>query len=223
MRFGVIVFPGSNCDHDTYHVVKEVLECSVNFIWHKETNLKYYDCIVVPGGFSYGDYLRAGAIAKFSPIMKSVVNFAKEGGLVFGICNGFQVLVESGLLPGSLITNNKVKFLSKEVTLKVNSSSSIFTRKLVPGDLLKMPIAHKQGNYQIDADGLKKLMDNEQIAFTYHQIDGLSPNGSIANIAGVFNKNKNVLGMMPHPERAADKILRSQDGLRIFKSILSTV
>ena len=221
MRFGVIVFPGSNCDHDAYHVVKKVLDCSVNFIWHKETNLDYYDCLIVPGGFSYGDYLRAGAIAKFSPIMKSVVEFAKKGGLVFGICNGFQVLVESGLLPGALITNNKVKFLSREVTLSVASTSSPFTQELAIGDLLNMPIAHKQGNYQIDADDLKQLQDNDQIAFTYHQKDGGSPNGSVSNIAGIFNENKNVLGMMPHPERAADEILASQDGLRIFKSILS--
>ena len=221
MRFGVIVFPGSNCDHDSYHVVKKVLNCSVNFIWHKETNLDFYDCLIVPGGFSYGDYLRAGAIAKFSPIMISVIEFANKGGLVFGICNGFQVLVESELLPGALITNNKVKFLSREVTLSVESTSSSFTKELSKGDLLKMPIAHKQGNYQISDDGLKQLQDNEQIAFTYHQADGKSPNGSVANIAGIFNAKKNVLGMMPHPERAADEILASQDGLRIFKSILS--
>lgn len=221
MRFGVIVFPGSNCDHDAYHVVNKILECSVNFIWHKETNLDYYDCIIVPGGFSYGDYLRAGAIAKFSPIMKSVVDFANKGGLVFGICNGFQVLVESELLPGALITNEKVKFLSREVTLNVESLSSPFTKDMEKGDLLKMPIAHKQGNYQISKDGLKGLQDNEQIAFTYYQKDGGNPNGSVGNIAGVFNKNKNVLGMMPHPERAADEILASQDGLQIFKSILS--
>ena len=149
MRFGVIVFPGSNCDHDAYHVVKKVLNCSVNFIWHKETNLDFYDCLIVPGGFSYGDYLRAGAIAKFSPIMKSVIEFANKGGLVFGICNGFQVLVESELLPGALITNNKVKFLSREVTLSVESTSSPFTQELSKGDLLNMPIAHKQGNYQL--------------------------------------------------------------------------
>tara|TARA_B100001029_G_C15062623_1_gene459924 strand:- start:4016 stop:4687 length:672 start_codon:yes stop_codon:yes gene_type:complete len=222
MRFGVIVFPGSNCDHDAYHVIKNRLNCSVNFIWHKETNLDYYDCLIIPGGFSYGDYLRAGAIAKFSPIMKSVVEFANKGGLVFGICNGFQVLVESGLLPGALITNNKVKFLSREVTLSVVSTSSLFTQNLTSGTLLKMPIAHKQGNYRIDEDNLKKLEDNNQIAFTYHQKDGKSPNGSIANIAGIFNFNKNVLGMMPHPERAADEILSSQDGLRIFKSILGS-
>lgn len=221
MRFGVLVFPGSNCDHDAYHVVKKVLDCSVNFIWHKETNLDYYDCLIVPGGFSYGDYLRAGAIAKFSPIMKSVLEFTNKGGLVFGICNGFQVLVESGLLPGALITNNKVKFISREVTLSVASTSSPFTQDLATGDLLKMPIAHKQGNYQIDTDGLKQLKDKGQIAFTYKQKDGGSPNGSVANIAGIFNENKNVLGMMPHPERAADEILASQDGLRIFKSILS--
>lgn len=221
MRFGVIVFPGSNCDHDTYHVVNKILNCSVNFIWHKEINLDYYDCLIIPGGFSYGDYLRAGAIARYSPIMKSVVEFANKGGLVFGICNGFQVLVESKLLPGALITNNKVKFLSREVTLEVASTSSPFTNGLSEGEFMKMPIAHKQGNYQISDDGLKQLQDNEQIAFTYHQKDGGSPNGSVGNIAGVFNTQKNVLGMMPHPERAADEILASQDGLKIFKSILS--
>ena len=153
--------------------------------------------------------------------MKSVVEFANKGGLVFGICNGFQVLVESKLLPGALITNNKVKFLSREVTLEVASTSSPFTNGLSEGEFMKMPIAHKQGNYQISDDGLKQLQDNEQIAFTYHQKDGGSPNGSVGNIAGVFNTQKNVLGMMPHPERAADEILASQDGLKIFKSILS--
>lgn len=221
MRFGVIVFPGSNCDHDAYHVVKHVLNCSVKFIWHKETNLDFYDCLIIPGGFSYGDYLRAGAIAKFSPIMKSVVEFANKGGLVFGICNGFQVLVESELLPGALITNNKVKFLSREVTLKVSSNSSPFTKELNIGDLLKMPIAHKQGNFQISDDGLKQLQDNNQIAFTYHQKEGGSPNGSVGDIAGIFNEKKNVLGMMPHPERAAEDMLASQDGLKIFQSLLS--
>jgi len=221
MRFGVIVFPGSNCDHDAYHVVKKVLNCSVNFIWHKETNLDYYDCLIIPGGFSYGDYLRAGAIATFSPIMKSVVDFASKGGFVFGICNGFQVLVESELLPGALITNNKVKFLSREVNLSVESTSSPFTQNLAKGDLLKMPIAHKQGNYQITDEALKQIQDKDQIAFTYYQKDGGSPNGSVANIAGVFNEKKNVLGMMPHPERAAENILSSQDGLKIFESILS--
>ena len=221
MKFAVIVFPGSNCDYDAYYVIKKHLQVSVNFVWHQDSNLSKYDCIIIPGGFSYGDYLRAGAIARYSPIMKSVVEFANKGGLVFGICNGFQVLVESELLPGALITNNKVKFLSREVTLEVISTSSPFTNELSKGDLLKMPIAHKQGNYQISDDGLNQLQDNEQIAFTYHQKDGGSPNGSVGNIAGVFNSQKNVLGMMPHPERAADEILASQDGLKIFKSILS--
>lgn len=220
MRFGVIVFPGSNCDHDAYYVIKKLLNSTVDFIWHKESNLEHYDCLIVPGGFSYGDYLRAGAIARFSPIMKSVVDFAAQGGLVLGICNGFQVLVESGLLPGALITNKKVKFLSRDVTLKVESVQSPFTKDMELNDHLTMPMAHKQGNYQTSEDGLKKLQDNDQIAFTYVQYDKGNPNGSIANIAGIFNKEKNVLGMMPHPERAADPVLSSQDGLKIFNSLL---
>tara|TARA_B100000029_G_C17163916_1_gene810691 strand:+ start:82 stop:696 length:615 start_codon:yes stop_codon:yes gene_type:complete len=201
-------------------VIKKLLNSTVDFIWHKESNVEHYDCLIVPGGFSYGDYLRAGAIARFSPIMKSVVDFADKGGLVLGICNGFQVLVESGLLPGALITNKKVKFLSRDVTLKVESVQSPFTKELKLNDHLTMPMAHKQGNYQTSEDGLKKLHDNDQIAFTYVQHDKGSPNGSIANIAGIFNKEKNVLGMMPHPERAADPVLSSQDGLKIFNSLL---
>tara|TARA_B000000557_G_scaffold260435_1_gene257831 strand:- start:616 stop:1293 length:678 start_codon:yes stop_codon:yes gene_type:complete len=220
MRFGVIVFPGSNCDHDAYYVINNHLKCSVEFVWHKETNLNNYDCIVIPGGFSYGDYLRAGAIARFSPIMKSVIEFANRGGLVIGICNGFQVLIESGLLPGALITNSNVKFLSTEVTLEVVGPSTSFTKNLKSGQLLRMPIAHKQGNYQISSEGLKDLETNNQIAFKYHQKDKSNPNGSIVNIAGVYNKEKNVLGMMPHPERATEKILGSQDGLVIFESII---
>tara|TARA_B100000941_G_scaffold287764_1_gene263497 strand:- start:1553 stop:2230 length:678 start_codon:yes stop_codon:yes gene_type:complete len=221
MRFGVIVFPGSNCDHDAYYVINNFLKCSVEFVWHKETNLNNYDCIVIPGGFSYGDYLRAGAIARFSPIMKSVIEFANRGGLVIGICNGFQVLIESGLLPGALITNSNVKFLSTEVTLEVVGKLTPFTQNLKAGQLLRMPIAHKQGNYQISSEGLEDLKANNQIAFKYHQRDKSNPNGSVVNIAGVYNKEKNVLGMMPHPERAAEKILGSQDGLVIFESIIS--
>lgn len=220
MRFGILVFPGSNCDHDAYYVVKKMLKCPVEFIWHKESNLEFYDCLIVPGGFSYGDYLRAGAIARFSPIMKSVVAFADKGGLVMGICNGFQVLVESMLLPGALIPNKKVKFLSRDVTLKVESSTSPFTAGLELGERLVMPMAHKQGNYQISDDGLMKLQDHDQIAFTYMEASGDSPNGSTANIAGIFNEGKNVLGMMPHPERAADPVLSSQDGMKIFESLL---
>ena len=184
-RFGVIVFPGSNCDHDAYYVINNHLKCSVEFVWHKETNLNNYDCIVIPGGFSYGDYLRAGAIARFSPIMKSVIEFANRGGLVIGICNGFQVLIESGLLPGALITNSNVKFLSTEVTLEVVGPSTSFTKNLKSGQLLRMPIAHKQGNYQISSEGLKDLEANNQIAFKYYQKDKSNQNGSIVNIAGV--------------------------------------
>ena len=220
MRFGVIVFPGSNCDHDAYYVVNKILNCSVNFIWHKETNLDYYDCLIIPGGFSYGDYLRAGAIARYSPIMKSVVEFANKGGLVFGICNGFQVLVESELLPGALITNNKVKFLSREVTLEVTSTSSPYTNGLAMGELMKMPIAHKQGNFIADKDTLKMLQDQDRIAFRYVKGRKGNPNGSTDRIAGILNKKRNVLGMMPHPERAAESILGSDDGIDIFNSII---
>jgi len=220
MRIAVIVFPGSNCDHDAYHVFKNVLELNVDFIWHKESDLKKYDAILVPGGFSYGDYLRTGAIARFSPIMSALIQESKKGKPIFGICNGFQILIESGLLPGALIVNQNVRFLSQNVTLEVATTNSIYTHSLKKGQQLIMPIAHKQGNYIADSDTLKKLQDEDRVIFRYHKGKGGNPNGSMERIAGIINKERNVLGMMPHPERAAEDILGSKDGLGIFKSLI---
>ena len=220
MHFAVIVFPGSNCDHDAYHVFRHILETPVDFVWHRSTDLKKYDGILIPGGFSYGDYLRTGAIARFSPIMESVIKEANRGKLVIGICNGFQILVESDLLPGALIINQKIRFLSQNVSLEVESIDSIYTRSFVKGDILKMPIAHKQGNYIADEDTLKMLADEDRVAFRYGKGKDGNPNGSMERIAGIMNKTRNVLGMMPHPERAAESVLGSEDGLGIFKSMM---
>ena len=223
MRFAVIVFPGSNCDHDAYHVFRRVLDVSVNFVWHKENSLNKYDGIIIPGGFSYGDYLRTGAIARFSPIMESVIKEAESGKPILGICNGFQILIESGLLPGALIVNQNVRFLSQNVTLEVASTDSIYTRLLKKGQKLIMPIAHKQGNYIADERAIKILEDEDRIIFRYEKGKNGNPNGSMERIAGIMNENRNVLGMMPHPERAAELVLGSNDGLQIFRSILGLV
>ena len=220
MHIAVIVFPGSNCDHDAYNVFRHILDTPVEFVWHRATNLKKYDAILIPGGFSYGDYLRTGAIARFSPIMESVIQEANMGKLVFGICNGFQILIESGLLPGALIVNQNVRFLSQDVTLEVESTDSIYTQSFKKGDKLTMPIAHKQGNFIADDDTLKMLQDEDSIAFRYSKGKKGNPNGSTERIAGILNKKRNVLGMMPHPERAAESILGSDDGIDIFKSII---
>ena len=217
MKCAVIVFPGSNCDYDAYYVIKHYLNIDVDFVWHKDSELKLYDFIIIPGGFSYGDYLRAGAIARFSKIMNAIKSESKKGKAVIGICNGFQILVESGLLPGSLITNNSTNFISKSVQLKVINNNSLFTNCFTNKQIIKMPIAHKQGNYFADDDLLKKLKDNNQIAFKYMN----NPNGSKFDIAGIFNDQKNILGMMPHPERASEALLGSNEGLDIFKSIIS--
>lgn len=214
MKFAIIVFPGSNCDYDAFYALKNI-GYDVKFVWHKNTSLDNFDGILIPGGFSYGDYLRTGAIAKFSPIMKSVIKESKKGKVIIGICNGFQILIESGLLPGSLINNSNIKFISKQVTLNIKSSNSVFTRH-IEGKQLKMPIAHRQGNYIANDKILKELQDNEQILFEYAN----NPNGSMLNIAGIINKKRNVLGMMPHPERASDNILGSSDGKFIFESVL---
>ena len=219
-KFAVIVFPGSNCDYDAYYALKETIGVDVEFIWHRETNLKDCTAILIPGGFSYGDYLRTGAIARFSPIMKSVINCAKKGKPVIGICNGFQILLECGLLPGALINNKNIKFLSKEVKLEVITNDSIFTKNLNKGDILKMPIAHREGNYIADNKTLKILEDQNRILFKY---DSDNPNGSVMDIGGITNENRNVLGMMPHPERACEKILGSDDGMKIFESMLGIV
>ena len=216
MKFAIIVFPGSNCDHDAYYALKNI-GFSVSFIWHKDVDLSSFDGILIPGGFSYGDYLRTGAIAKFSPIMKSIIEESKKGKIVIGICNGFQILIESGLLPGALITNENIKFISKTVSLNINSYNSIFTKNISRDkNNINMPIAHKQGNYIASKDTLAELEQNDQIIFKYQD----NPNGSISDIAGITNKNRNILGMMPHPERASDGLLGSNDGRLIFESIL---
>lgn len=225
MKFGIVVFPGSNCDHDCHHAVRNVLGQEAEFIWHKDKEIKGFDCLILPGGFSYGDYLRTGAIAKFSPVMNNVKEFADKGGLIIGICNGFQILVESGLLPGALMRNRDLKFICESRYIRVESSDTPFTRLYKGGDVVKFPIAHADGNYFADEDTLKKLRDNGQIVFRYCDADGnisedANPNGSLLNIAGICNEKRNVLGMMPHPERCAEEILGNTDGKRVFESIL---
>ncbi len=224
MKFGVVVFPGSNCDQDCVHVVKNVLKKPVRAIWHKDTDISGLDCIILPGGFSYGDYLRCGAIARFSPVMRSVIDFANKGGLVIGICNGFQILLESGLLPGAMNRNTGLHFICKYVTLKVENGKTRFTSQYKKNQVLRIPVAHNEGNYFIDRKGLNELEKNNQIVFRYCDEKGkvtkaANPNGALANIAGIINKEGNVLGMMPHPERSSEDELCSHDGLGIFLSI----
>ena len=219
MRFGVVVFPGSNCDHDCFYVLNNVLNQDVKYIWHKDIEVGNVDCIVLPGGFSYGDYLRTGAIARFSPIMQGVIDFAKKGGLVIGICNGFQILLEAGLLPGAMLRNKNLHFICKDIHIKLLNKNTPFTNLYKKDEVLKIPIAHNEGNYHIDENGLKTLEENNQIVFQYCA----NPNGAVDNIAGIINKERNVLGMMPHPERSSEKELGSQDGLFIFKSIVEWV
>jgi phosphoribosylformylglycinamidine synthase I len=224
-KFGVVVFPGSNCDHDAYHVLKNVFRQDVRFLWHKDSSLEGVDAIVLPGGFSYGDYLRCGAIARFSPIMKEVVAFAGSGGMVMGICNGFQILCESGLLPGSLLRNAALTFNCSYVHLRVENASTAFTSACREGEVLKIPIAHGEGNYYADPDTLDRLTRNNQIIFRYCDRTGVTtpesnPNGSLGNIAGIVNEGGNVMGMMPHPERASDPALRETDGAKVFESAI---
>lgn len=229
LKFGVVVFPGSNCDHDAYYSLKKVLGYDVEFLWHKETDLKQSSVILLPGGFSYGDYLRTGAIARFSPIMNSVISFANKGGIVIGICNGFQILLEAGLLPGVMIKNNSLKFACKDVYLKTENRDTIFSSEIKKDvSTIKIPIAHGEGNYFADADLLNELEANKQILFRYSDVDGnvnddYNPNGSQLNIAGIVNKTGNVMGMMPHPERACDPTLGRTDGQLIFKSIANYI
>lgn len=225
MKFGVVVFPGSNCDQDCFYVVKDVLKQPVKYIWHKDTELDNFDCIILPGGFSYGDYLRTGAVARFSPVMDSVIDFAKRGGIVIGICNGFQILLESGLLPGAMLRNTNLHFICKYVYIKTENIKTPFTNLCKKNQILKIPIAHNEGNYYIDDDGLKSLEKNGQIVFRYCSPDGdfnkeSNPNGALANIAGIINREGNVLGMMPHPERSSEAELGSEDGFLILRSIL---
>jgi phosphoribosylformylglycinamidine synthase len=224
-NFGVIVFPGSNCDHDAYHALAHVMNANTKFLWHKDTDLSDIDFLLIPGGFSYGDYLRSGAIARFSPIMQSVIEFAKKGGPVLGICNGFQILLEAGLLPGAMLHNQQLRFVCKQTFIRCETSDTLFTRNIPKGEVLKVPVAHGEGNYFTDAGQLKELQDNDQIVFRYCNADGETTedanfNGSIDNIAGICNSGRNVLGMMPHPERAVEEILGSSDGKQIFESVL---
>jgi phosphoribosylformylglycinamidine synthase len=225
MKFGVVTFPGSNCDEDMVYVLQDVMGQKVERLWHKDTDLKGVDFIVLPGGFSFGDYLRSGAIAKLSPIMGEVINHANKGGYVLGICNGFQILTEAGLLDGALLHNNNQKFICKNVHLKATSSTAAISKGLKMDQALKIPIAHGEGRYFAKEDVLKKIQDKDQIIFKYCAVDGTineesNPNGALMNIAGITNAGKNVFGMMPHPERAADKFLANEDGKLIFESLL---
>lgn len=225
VKFGVVVFPGSNCDYDAYYAARKILGHDAAFLWHKEADLRGADVIVLPGGFSYGDYLRCGAIARFSPVMKEVVRFAKAGGTVIGICNGFQILLESGLLPGVLLRNASLRFVCKYVSLRVENAGTRFTNTCAPGEILRIPVAHGDGNYFTDQATLDRLNERELVVFRYCDEEGnvtpeSNPNGSMENIAGIVNEQGNVLGLMPHPERAADPVLGHTDGQKIFYSII---
>lgn len=224
MKFGIVIFPGSNCDQDCLWAVRDVLGEEAGYIWHNAADIRSFDCIVLPGGFSYGDYLRPGAIARFSRIMSSIVEFAKKGGMVIGICNGFQILLEAGLLPGAMLPNKNLYFICRDTYLRVENNQTPFTCLCLSGQVLKMPIAHHEGNFYISPDGLKRLQDNRQIVLRYCDAQGrldsaANPNGAMDNIAAISNAQGNVFGLMPHPERSSEKILGSSDGLLIFKSI----
>jgi len=228
MKFGVVVFPGSNCDHDAFHAIGHVLQRPVEFIWHQSENLQGCDDIILPGGFSYGDYLRTGAIARFSSVMKSVEKFANSGGLVLGICNGFQILLEAGLLPGAMMRNSGLRFICRHVYMRVENTDSPFTNAASKGQILKIPIAHSDGNYSCDEATLAELQENRQILFRYTSPDGKddnagNPNGSVAHIAGICNRERNVAGLMPHPERAVESALDSEDGLVVFRSMMEAL
>jgi phosphoribosylformylglycinamidine synthase len=228
LKFGIVVFPGSNCDHDAYHVISKQVGQPVDFIWHRETELNSYDALIVPGGFSYGDYLRAGALARFSPVMESVKKFAASGRLVLGICNGFQILCEAGLLPGALIRNRDLHFICEHVFVRVETSDTPFTNEMVPASVLRIPIAHAEGNYVCDDETLAELGREDRIVFRYCEQNGTTteaanPNGSRDNIAGICNRSRNVLGLMPHPERACEDLLGSSDGRDIFRSLAATL
>ncbi|WP_010632494.1 phosphoribosylformylglycinamidine synthase subunit PurQ [Sporolactobacillus vineae] len=218
MKTAVIVFPGANCDQDMYYAIKDGLGEDVEYVWHAETSLDGFDAVMIPGGFSYGDYLRSGAIARFAGIMPAVIKAAQEGKPVLGVCNGFQILLEAGLLPGAMLKNSHLKFICETVRLKVENNETLFTSLYKKDEIIRIPIAHGEGNYYCDDATLKTLKDNHRIVFTYH---GENPNGSREAIAGIMNRAGNVLGMMPHPERAADALLGSDDGLRLFQSILN--
>lgn len=228
MKFAVVVFPGSNCDRDCFHVVSRVLDAPVEYVWHRDTDLAGADCVILPGGFSYGDYLRTGAIAKMSPVMDAVAEFAEQGGPVIGICNGFQVLLETGMLPGAMLRNESLNFTCRDVYLRCTSTRTPFSAHLDEGQVIKLPIAHAEGNYFVDEAGLEELRANDQIVYQYCSPDGEvsaahNPNGSVACIAGVCNRAGNVVGMMPHPERAAEEVLGNTDGLALFESAVDFV
>ena len=227
IKFGIVVFPGSNCDYDSYRVAKNIFHSDAEFLWHKERDIKGSDVIILPGGFSYGDYIRTGSIARFSPIMEEVINFANNGGIVLGICNGFQILLEANLLPGVMLKNQSLKFISKDIYVKVENKNTLFTSS-IKKDVLKIPIAHAEGNYFAEENTLRKLEEENRIVFKYSSPDGIiskefNPNGSKLNIAGIINKKGNVLGMMPHPERCSEKSLGNEDGAGIFQSIIENV
>ncbi len=228
MKFGVIVFPGSNCDHDAYHVISKHVGQPVDFIWHRETDLSTYDALIIPGGFSYGDYLRAGALARFSPVMAEVKKFAASGRFVLGICNGFQILCEAGLLPGALIRNRDLHFICDHIFVRSETTDTPFTDEVERGSVLRLPIAHAEGNYVCDDVTFAELRDQDRIVFRYCDENGMitseaNPNGSRDNIAGICNRTRNVLGLMPHPERACEDLLGSSDGRNIFRSLAATL
>ena len=228
MKFGVLVFPGSNCDHDTYNVIETIADQPVTFLWHDSEDLQNVDAVLVPGGFAYGDYLRTVAIARFSPVMQSVQKFAAGGGLVLGICNGFQILTEAGLLPGALMRNAGLKYICKQVHLRTETADTPFTNQLTKGEVLQIPIGHMEGNYFCEPEVLRQLESEDRIAFRYSTPGGAitpeaNPNGSLANIAGILNKGRNVLGMMPHPDRSSEKLLGSSDGWKIFASMVEAL
>ncbi len=226
-KFGVVVFPGSNCDHDVYYVLKHIMNQETHFLWHKDHSLQGADIVVLPGGFSYGDYLRCGAIARFSPIMQEVMEFAAKGGMVVGICNGFQILCEAGLLPGALLKNASLRFICKYMYVRVERNDTQFTGKCTAGEVLEIPIAHGEGRFFAEPDTLNRLEERGQVIFRYSENDGTltdrsNPNGSLNNIAGIINERGNIMGMMPHPERASDPALRHTDGQKIFQSIIES-
>ncbi len=226
MKFAIVVFPGSNCDHDAHHAVTQVLGQSAELVWHKEISLRGCDVVLLPGGFSHGDYLRTGAIARFSPVMEAVVKFAREGGPVLGICNGFQILLEAGLLPGAMLRNRGLKFRCEQVHLRVEDIDTPFTRRCVVGQVLQMPIAHGDGNYYAPGETLRVLEERRQVVFRYTSQAGVvtdesNPNGSVEAIAGICNEARNVVGLMPHPERACESVLGSEDGRVVLESVLS--
>jgi phosphoribosylformylglycinamidine synthase subunit PurQ / glutaminase len=228
MKFGVVVFPGSNCDHDAFYAIGNVLQKPVEFIWHQSEDLANSDAIILPGGFAYGDYLRTGAIARFSPVMKSVEKFANSGGLVLGICNGFQILLEAGLLPGAMMRNSGLRYICRHVHIRVEQIDTPFTNEAKKGQILRIPIAHNDGNYNAEGATLAELERNRQVIFRYTTADGSddaagNPNGSMANIAGICNRERNVAGLMPHPERAVEAALDSADGLTIFRSMIEVL